>query len=49
MPAESGVADSSVTVRDVFARIFKDGGIHEVDKLIVPVSEILRLQDMDRR
>ncbi len=31
-----------------FAAILRDGGIHKVDKEIVPVEEIFRLQDMDR-
>ena len=35
-------------MQDVFARILKDGGIHEADRIIVPVGEIFRLQDMDR-
>ena len=34
-------------MQDVFARIRADGGIHNVDKDIVPVREIFRLQDMD--
>jgi len=34
-------------MKDVFARIRKDGGIHEVDKDIVTVEEIFRLQGMD--
>ncbi|MCG8593252.1 MAG: phosphonopyruvate hydrolase [Kiloniellales bacterium] len=34
-------------MQQAFARIIADGGIHEVDKDIVPVSEIFRLQDMD--
>ena len=34
-------------MRDVFARIIADGGIHGVDKDIVPVDEIFRLQRMD--
>lgn len=39
---------ASVTaMQDVFSRILSDGGIHVVDKTIVPVSEIFRLQDMD--
>ncbi|MGQ0684010.1 phosphonopyruvate hydrolase [Bradyrhizobium sp.] len=35
-------------MQDVFAAILKDGGIQNVDKEIVPVGEIFRLQDMDR-
>lgn len=35
-------------MQDVFARIRKDGGIHAVNKDIVPVEEIFRLQRMDR-
>ena len=31
-----------------FARIRADGGIHKADSTIVPVTEIFRLQDMDR-
>ncbi|MHC6154773.1 phosphonopyruvate hydrolase [Bradyrhizobium elkanii] len=34
-------------MKDVFARIKSDGGIHEVNKHIVPVEEIFRLQRMD--
>lgn len=34
-------------IQDVYKRILADGGIHEVDKDIVPVAEIFRLQDMD--
>ncbi|TYL71447.1 phosphonopyruvate hydrolase [Bradyrhizobium cytisi] len=40
---------ASVTaMKDVFARIRRDGGIHTVNKDIVPVEEIFRLQGMDR-
>ena len=35
-------------MQDVFARIIADGGIHAVDKDIVPVEEIFRLQRMDQ-
>lgn len=35
-------------MKDVFAAILKDGGIHNVDKRIVSVEEIFRLQDMDQ-
>ena len=35
-------------MQDVFARIRKDGGIHNVNKDIVPVEEVFRLQRMDR-
>jgi len=35
-------------MQDVFARIIADGGIHAVDKDIVPVGEIFRLQRMDQ-
>jgi len=35
-------------MQEVFARILKDRGIHNVDKEIVPVEEIFRLQGMDR-
>ena len=39
---------ASVTaMQDVFARILKDRGIHNVDKDIVTVEEIFRLQGMD--
>jgi phosphoenolpyruvate phosphomutase len=39
---------ASVTaMQKVFAQIIADGGIHKVDKDIVPVSEIFRLQKMD--
>lgn len=34
-------------MQDVFARIIEDRGIHEVNKDIVPVGEIFRLQGMD--
>lgn len=40
---------ASVTaMKEVFARILKDRGIHNVDRDIVPVSEIFRLQKMDQ-
>lgn len=40
---------ASVTaMKDVFARIRADGGIHNVDGAIVGVDEIFRLQRMDR-
>jgi phosphoenolpyruvate phosphomutase len=35
-------------MKDVFASILKDGGIQNVDKRIVSVEEIFRLQDMDQ-
>ena len=35
-------------MQDVFAAIVKDGGIQNVDKNIVSVEEIFRLQDMDQ-
>ena len=35
-------------IQDVYKRILADGGIHTVDKDIVPVAEVFRLQDMDR-
>ena len=35
-------------MKDVFAAILKDGGIQNVDKKIVSVEEIFRLQDMDQ-
>ena len=38
---------SVTTMQTVFAQIRADGGIHEADKTIVPVTEIFRLQDMD--
>ena len=34
-------------MQEVYRRILADGGIQEVDKDIVPVAEIFRLQDMD--
>jgi phosphonopyruvate hydrolase len=34
-------------MQQAFAAILRDGGIHNLDKAIVPVSEIFRLQDMD--
>lgn len=40
---------ASVTaMQDVFARIIADRGIHNVNKDIVPVEEIFRLQNMDQ-
>jgi phosphoenolpyruvate phosphomutase len=35
-------------MKDVFARIRKDGGIHNVNRDIVSVEEIFRLQRMDQ-
>jgi phosphoenolpyruvate phosphomutase len=35
-------------MKEVFAAILKDGGIHNVNKNIVSVEEIFRLQGMDR-
>jgi phosphoenolpyruvate phosphomutase len=35
-------------MKDVFAAILKDGGIQNVNKNIVSVEEIFRLQGMDR-
>ena len=35
-------------MKDVFEAILKDGGIQNVDKRIVSVEEIFRLQDMDQ-
>lgn len=35
-------------MKDVFAAILKDGGIHNVNKSIVSVEEIFRLQHMDQ-
>jgi phosphoenolpyruvate phosphomutase len=35
-------------MQDAFARIRRDGGIHNVHKDIVPVEEIFRLQHMER-
>ncbi|WFU18120.1 phosphonopyruvate hydrolase [Bradyrhizobium sp. CB3481] len=35
-------------MKDVFAAILRDGGIQNVDKKIVSVEEIFRLQDMDQ-
>ena len=35
-------------MKDVFATIVKDGGIQNVDRRIVSVEEIFRLQDMDQ-
>ncbi len=34
-------------MQDIFARILEDGGIQGVDKTIVPVTEVFRLQDMN--
>jgi phosphonopyruvate hydrolase len=42
------VRASVTAMKDVFARILKDRGIHNVDKDIVTVDEIFRLQKMDR-
>ncbi|WFU40240.1 phosphonopyruvate hydrolase [Bradyrhizobium sp. CB82] len=40
---------ASVTaMKDIFARIRRDGGIHTVNENIVSVEEIFRLQGMDR-
>ncbi len=39
---------AATAMADVFARIIADGGIHNVDKDIVPVEEIFRLQRMDQ-
>lgn len=39
---------SVAAMKDVFARIRHDGGIHMVNKDIVSVEEIFRLQGMDR-
>jgi phosphoenolpyruvate phosphomutase len=40
---------ASVTaMKDVFARIRRDGGIQHVHGTIVPVEEIFRLQNMER-
>jgi phosphonopyruvate hydrolase len=40
---------ASVTaMKEIFARIRADGGIHNVNKDIVSVEEIFRLQDMDQ-
>jgi phosphoenolpyruvate phosphomutase len=42
-------ADTAGTAtKDVFARILKDRGLHNVDKDIVSVEEIFRLQKMDK-
>ena len=35
-------------MKDVFAAILKDGGIQNINKNIVSVEEIFRLQDMDQ-
>ena len=35
-------------MKDVFARILKDRGIHDVNKDIVSVEEVFRLQRMDQ-
>ncbi|WP_245268998.1 phosphonopyruvate hydrolase [Mesorhizobium sp. WSM2561] len=35
-------------MQDVFARVLRDRGIHNVNKDIVPVEEIFRLQKMDQ-
>jgi phosphoenolpyruvate phosphomutase len=42
------VRASVTAMKDVFARILKDRGIHNVDKDIVTVEEIFRLQKMDK-
>ena len=34
-------------MQQVFARVIADGGIHRIDRELVPVSEIFRLQDME--
>ena len=42
-------ADTAGTpTKDVFARILKNRGLHNVDKDIVSVEEIFRLQKMDK-
>ena len=35
-------------MQEVYRRILADGGIQDVDKDIVPVAEVFRLQDMDQ-
>jgi phosphonopyruvate hydrolase len=42
------VRASVTAMQDIFARIRRDGGIANVDRDIVPVTEIFRLQGMDR-
>jgi phosphoenolpyruvate phosphomutase len=42
------VRASVTAMKKVFAAILKDGGIHDVNRDIVPVEEIFRLQGMDR-
>ena len=42
------VRASITAMKDVFARILKDRGIHNVDKDIVTVEEVFRLQKMDK-
>ena len=43
-----GIRASVTAMQDVYRRILEDGGLQDVDKDIVPVGEIFRLQDMDR-
>lgn len=43
-----GLRASVTAMQDVFARIRRDGGIHNVNRDIVPVEEVFRLQKMDR-
>ena len=41
------VRASVTAMQEIYRRILADGGIQEVDKSIMPVAEIFRLQDMD--
>ena len=34
-------------MRDIFARIQADGGIHRIENTIAPVAEVFRAQKMD--
>jgi len=43
-----GLRAAVTAMKDVFARILKDGGIHNVHKEIVSLEEIFRLQRMDQ-
>ena len=43
-----GIRAAVTAMQDVYRRILEDGGLQDVDKGIVPVGEIFRLQDMDR-
>ncbi|TSE03654.1 phosphonopyruvate hydrolase [Mesorhizobium intechi] len=45
--ANHAIRAAVTAMKDVFARIRADGGIHHIDRDIVPVEEIFRLQKME--